>query len=63
MTGARHSGIDWTQDEGILTRYIEGLGIIRLQTDLFGAIRYVAESLNANSANSRDAPSDKILYL
>lgn len=56
-------GIDWTQDEDILTRYIEGLGTVRGRTELFGAIRHVAESLNANSANSKDAPSDKIIIL
>ena len=56
-------GIDWTQDGSILTRYIEGLGMVRGQTDLFGAIRTVAESLNANTANSKDAPSDKVIIL
>ena len=56
-------GIDWTQDGDILTRYIEGLGIVRGQTDLFGAIRSVAESLNATTSNSKGAPSDKIIIL
>ena len=56
-------GVDWTQDEDILTRYIKGLGIIRGQTDLFGAIRFVAESLNANTANSKDAPPEKVMIL
>lgn len=56
-------GVDWTQDGGILTRYIEGLDIIRGQTDLFGAIRSVAESLNDNPGNSKDATSDKVIIL
>lgn len=56
-------GIDWIQDEDILTRYIEGLSIVKGQTDLFGAIRSVAESLNATTGNSKDAPSDKLIIL
>lgn len=55
-------GVDWTQDAGILARYIEGLAIVRGQTDLFGAIRSVAESLNT-PANPKDAPWDKIVIL
>ena len=55
-------GVDWTQDAGILARYIEGLAIVRGQTDLFGAIRSVAESLNA-PANPKDAPWDKVVIL
>jgi hypothetical protein len=56
-------GIDWTQDGNLLTRYIEGLGIVKGQTDLFGAIRSIAESLNAKTANSQDAPLDKVIIL
>ena len=36
-------GIDWSQDEDILTRYIERLGIVKGQTDLFGAIRKLCD--------------------
>jgi hypothetical protein len=56
-------GIDWTQDPDVLTRYIKELGLVKGQTELFGAIRSVAESLNANTANSKDAPSDKVIIL
>jgi hypothetical protein len=56
-------GIDWTQDEGLLTRYIEGLGIVKGQTDLFGAIHSIAESLNSKTANSQGPSSDKIIIL
>src|ERR1700752_1215891 len=56
-------GIDWTQDEDVLTRYIERLGIVKGQTDLFGAIRSVAESLNSTTANSKEPPSDKVIIL
>ena len=56
-------GIDWTQDEDLLTRYIEGLGIVRGQTDLFSAIRSVGESLNARTADPQNAPLDKVIIL
>ena len=56
-------GVDWTQDESILTRYVEGIDLVRGQTDLFGAIRSVAESLNDSPGNSKDATSDKIIIL
>lgn|GEM_PF-1058208 len=55
-------GIDWTQDEATLTRYIEGLGLVRGQTDLFSAIRTIAESLN-RTTDSKDAPSEKVIIL
>jgi hypothetical protein len=56
-------GIDWTQDRDILTRHVEGLDLVRGQTDLFGAIRSVAESLNDAASNSKDATSDKVIIL
>ena len=55
-------GVEPTQDGGVLTRYIEELDIVKGHTDLFGAIRSVAESLNDNR-NSKDATSDKIIIL
>lgn len=56
-------GVDWTQDGGVLTRYVEGLELVGGQTDLFAAIRSVADSLNNNQSNSKDAPSEKVLIL
>jgi len=55
-------GVDWTQDAGILTQYIRALPLVRGQTDLFSAIRTVADSLNA-AANPKEAPWDKVIIL
>lgn len=56
-------GVDWTQDANILTQYINGLAIVMGHTDLFGAVRFVAESLNANRGSSKTATLDKVMIL
>jgi hypothetical protein len=56
-------GVDWTQDASVLTRYIQELDLVKGQTDLFGAIRSVAESLNDDQATSKHATSEKVIVL
>ena len=56
-------GVGWTQDGRSLEQYIEGLSVVRGHTDLFGAIRSVAESLNAKSGDSKNAELEKIIIL
>jgi hypothetical protein len=56
-------GLAWTQDSRSLEQYIAGLSVVRGHTDLFGAIRSVAESLDAKSGDSNNAQLEKIIIL
>ena len=56
-------GVDWTQDLTVLTRYVDGLTIVKGDTDLFGAIRLIGEALNVKAETSANANLDKIIIL
>lgn len=56
-------GIDGSQDQTSLYRYVDGLAVVRGQTDLHGAIQSMAEMLNAKSSEPRTPPMVKVMIL
>lgn len=56
-------GPRWTQDVRPLEHYIDGLAVVRGHTDLFGAIRSVAESINVKSGDPHKPQLEKIIIL
>jgi hypothetical protein len=56
-------GVNWTQDEKPLRKYLETLTVARGNTDLLGAIHSMAEALDASVNARKDAFEDKIIIL
>jgi len=56
-------GVDWNQDKNILNHYIDGLSVVRGQTDLLGAIRSMAKLLNETSLGVRTSFAAKVMIL
>ena len=56
-------GVEWSEDESALDRYIEDLYVVAGQTTLLDAINAMAERLNAKAAAEKDAYAAKNIIL
>lgn len=56
-------GVDWSEDQSELNDYIDGLTVATGLTQLFDAIRAMAEELNVHVDSEKDSYNDKIIIL
>ncbi|HEX8175005.1 MAG TPA: vWA domain-containing protein [Pyrinomonadaceae bacterium] len=57
------TGVDRSEDRDELADYINGLTVVKGQTQLFDAIRSMADELNSNVDSDEDSYKDKIIIL
>ncbi|HMG74289.1 MAG TPA: VWA domain-containing protein [Pyrinomonadaceae bacterium] len=56
-------GTEWTQDEGVLNRYLEDIYVQGGQTTLLDAISLMAEKLDAKAGAEKDALGHKVIIM
>jgi preprotein translocase subunit Sss1 len=56
-------GIEWSQDKGILDRYIDSIFVVPGQTRLMDGISVIAQQLNAKVTLDKDGFAGKVIFL